>query len=43
MLPLGGTVRVAHYETFGTPELAESVLDALEGRRPQGAVNNPAR
>jgi L-fuculose-phosphate aldolase len=32
MLALGGTVRVAPYETFGTPELAEAVLDALEGR-----------
>src|SRR3954449_13124638 len=28
MLELGGTVRVARYETFGTPELAEAVLDA---------------
>jgi len=32
MLLLGGTVRVAPYATFGTPELAEGVLDALEGR-----------
>jgi L-fuculose-phosphate aldolase len=32
LLLLGGTVRVAPYRTFGTPELAESVLDALEGR-----------
>ena len=32
MLLLGGSVRVAPYETFGTPELAASVLDALEGR-----------
>ncbi len=32
MLALGGPVPVARYETFGTPELAESVLDALEGR-----------
>jgi L-fuculose-phosphate aldolase len=32
MLLLGGTVRVAPYRTFGTPELAESVLEALEGR-----------
>jgi L-fuculose-phosphate aldolase len=31
MLLLGGTVPVARYETFGTPELASSVLDALEG------------
>jgi L-fuculose-phosphate aldolase len=32
MLRLGGPVPVARYETFGTPELAEAVLDALEGR-----------
>jgi L-fuculose-phosphate aldolase len=32
MLLLGGTVRVAPYRTFGTPELAEAVLDALDGR-----------
>jgi L-fuculose-phosphate aldolase len=32
LLALGGTVRVAPYATFGTPELAESVLDALDGR-----------
>ncbi|MEU6372845.1 class II aldolase/adducin family protein [Streptomyces sp. NPDC046909] len=32
LLTLGGTVRVAPYATFGTPELAESVLTALEGR-----------
>jgi L-fuculose-phosphate aldolase len=32
MLALGGSVRVAPYATFGTPELAELVLDALEGR-----------
>jgi L-fuculose-phosphate aldolase len=32
MLLLGGAVRVAGYETFGTKELAESVLDALDGR-----------
>ncbi len=31
MLLLGGTVPVAPYETFGTPELAEAVADALEG------------
>ena len=33
MLALGGAVRVAPYATFGTPELAASVLDALDGRR----------
>ena len=32
MLRLGGPVPVAPYETFGTPELAAGVLDALEGR-----------
>jgi L-fuculose-phosphate aldolase len=32
MLALGGSIRVAPYATFGTPELAESVVDALEGR-----------
>lgn len=32
MLPLGGPVRVAPYRTFGTPELAEVTLAALEGR-----------
>lgn len=32
MLALGGAVRVAPYRTFGTPELAESTLDALEGK-----------
>ena len=31
MLLLGGTIPVAPYRTFGTPELAETVLDALEG------------
>jgi L-fuculose-phosphate aldolase len=32
MLALGGPVRVARYETFGTSELAEATLEALEGR-----------
>jgi L-fuculose-phosphate aldolase len=32
LLALGGTVRVAPYRTFGTPELATAVLDALDGR-----------
>jgi L-fuculose-phosphate aldolase len=32
MLLLGGPVRVAPYRTFGTPELAAGVLEALEGR-----------
>jgi L-fuculose-phosphate aldolase len=32
-LLLGGTIRVASYATFGTPELAVAVRDALEGRQ----------
>jgi L-fuculose-phosphate aldolase len=32
MLMLGGAVRIAPYTTYGTPELAAGVLDALEGR-----------
>jgi L-fuculose-phosphate aldolase len=32
MLALGGPVRVAPYATFGSPELAAQVADALEGR-----------
>jgi len=32
MLLLGGPVRIAPYAVFGTPELAASVLEALEGR-----------
>ena len=32
MLALGGSVRVAPYETFGTAELAEVTLAALHGR-----------
>jgi len=32
MLSLGGAIRVAPYHTFGTPELAQAVLEALEGR-----------
>jgi L-fuculose-phosphate aldolase len=32
MLLLGGAVRVAPYATFGTPELADAVLTALESR-----------
>jgi L-fuculose-phosphate aldolase len=32
MLLFGGPVRVAPYATFGTPELAEQTLDALESR-----------
>jgi L-fuculose-phosphate aldolase len=32
MVALGGPVRVARYATFGTDELAENTLEALEGR-----------
>ena len=32
MLLLGGSVRVAPYATFGSPELAAAVAEALEGR-----------
>lgn len=32
LLTLGGAVRVAPYATFGTDELAASVVEALEGR-----------
>ena len=42
MLLLGGPVPVARYETFGTPELARSVLDALEGRRAALMANHGA-
>jgi L-fuculose-phosphate aldolase len=42
MLLLGGTVRVAPYRTFGTPELADVVLDALEGRTAALMANHGA-
>ena len=42
MLLLGGTVRVAPYATFGTPELAESVLTALDGRAAALMANHGA-
>ncbi|MGW2718685.1 class II aldolase/adducin family protein [Streptomyces sp. NPDC001492] len=42
LLALGGTVRVAPYATFGTPELAESVLTALEGRSAALMANHGA-
>jgi L-fuculose-phosphate aldolase len=32
LLALGGPVRVAQYATFGTRELAQATLDALDGR-----------
>src|SRR5881227_3208725 len=30
---IGPSVRVARYATYGTPELATAVLEALDGRR----------
>jgi L-fuculose-phosphate aldolase len=42
MLLLGGTVRVAPYATFGTPELARSVVEALEGRTAALMANHGA-
>jgi L-fuculose-phosphate aldolase len=42
MLLLGGAVRVAPYRTFGTPELAEVVLDALDGRTAALMANHGA-
>jgi L-fuculose-phosphate aldolase len=42
MLLLGGPVRVARYATFGTPELAESVIEALEGRTAALMANHGA-
>lgn len=38
----GGPVRVARYETFGTPELAEAVMEALEARRGALMANHGA-
>ena len=42
MLCLGGAVRVAPYATFGTPELAELTLEALEGRSAALMANHGA-
>jgi L-fuculose-phosphate aldolase len=42
MLLLGGAVPVAPYATFGTPELAKGVLDALEGRSAALMANHGA-
>src|SRR3954451_14801445 len=42
MLLLGGTVRVAPYRTFGTPELAEAVIEALDGRTAALMANHGA-
>jgi L-fuculose-phosphate aldolase len=42
MLALGGAVPVAPYATFGTPELARYVLDALDGRSAALMANHGA-
>jgi L-fuculose-phosphate aldolase len=42
MLTLGGPVRVAPYATFGSPELAELTLEALEGRNAALMANHGA-
>lgn len=42
MLLLGGDVRVAPYATFGTPELADSVLTALDGKAAALMANHGA-
>jgi L-fuculose-phosphate aldolase len=42
LLLLGGSVRTAPYRTFGTPELAEVTLDALEGRAAALMANHGA-
>jgi L-fuculose-phosphate aldolase len=41
-LALGGTVRVARYETFGTEELARATLEALAERRAALMANHGA-
>lgn len=42
MLLLGGAVPIAPYETFGTPELADAVLDSLEGKSAALMANHGA-
>jgi L-fuculose-phosphate aldolase len=42
LLALGGPIRVAPYATFGTSELAEAVVDALEGRSAALMANHGA-
>jgi L-fuculose-phosphate aldolase len=42
MLLLGGAVRVAPYATFGTPELARAVVEALDGRTAALMANHGA-
>jgi L-fuculose-phosphate aldolase len=42
MLLLGGPVRIAPYATFGTPGLASSVIEALDGRTAALMANHGA-
>ena len=42
MLMLGGSVPVAPYATFGTPELARAVVEALEGKTAALMANHGA-
>jgi L-fuculose-phosphate aldolase len=42
MLLLGGSVRVAPYATFGTPELAEATVEALDGKTAALMANHGA-
>jgi L-fuculose-phosphate aldolase len=42
MLLLGGTVPVARYETFGTPQLAEAVVESLAGHTAALMANHGA-
>ena len=42
MLLLGGTVPVARYETFGTPELADAVVESLTGHTAALMANHGA-
>jgi L-fuculose-phosphate aldolase len=42
MLLLGGSVRVAPYETFGTRELAEATVEALDGKTAALMANHGA-
>jgi L-fuculose-phosphate aldolase len=42
MVALGGAVRVAPYKTFGTQELADAVIEALDGRTAALMANHGA-
>jgi len=42
MVALGGAVRVAPYRTFGSQELADAVIEALEGRSAALMANHGA-